>query len=149
MPKEAQKELVFTRRVLGPQATDRLEKHLVTQTLRSAPEDWMQSDWTMLLVKGEPVPVRIRYPGNASNALGDVNLKSVERVKWSDLTLEDPHRGGFDDLGELASALRRAGFRFKPLEEYSFFRGLRGRSGEIMNGRKRSDRHERHRKEER
>jgi hypothetical protein len=121
--KEAQKELVFTRRVLGPKASDRLEKHLVTQTLRSKP------------LIGESVPVRLRYRGqealavgiqvpkavSVSTALGNVTLKSVDRVKWADLTFEDPHRGGFDDMEELAAALKRAGL-FKPLEEYSFFR---------------------------
>ena len=105
-----EKELVFTRRVLGPKASDRLQKHLVTQTLRSKP----------ILIG--PMPVRLRFPGGGSNALGNVRITSSDRVKWSDLTLEDPHRGGFDDMAELSAALRRAGFRFKPLEEYSFYR---------------------------
>jgi hypothetical protein len=113
MPKEAQKELVFTRRVLGPKASDRLEKHLVTQTLRSKP------------CLGESVPVYLAGGRKewAKTYLGSVKLQSQERrVKWADLTFEDPHRGGFDDMEELAAALRRAGFRFKPLAEYSFYR---------------------------
>lgn len=111
MPEEIKGELVFTKRVLGAKASDRLEKHLVTQTLRSKPA-----------VIGLSVPVVLQDREKVSVALGNVAFKSVERVKWSDLTFEDPHRGGFDDMEELASALKRAGFRFKPLEEYSFFR---------------------------
>lgn len=118
MPLEALKELVFTQRVLGEKASDRLQKHLVTQTLRSKSP-----------LMGLSVPVYLRYPSSRLHQsvadmvlMGNVNLKSVDRVKWSDLTFEDPHRGGFDDMEELATALKRAGFRFKPLSEYSFYR---------------------------
>jgi hypothetical protein len=112
------KELDFTPKVLGEKASGRLVDHLVTQTLRGLRHWPTYKLWQdQLLIGDVPIPIRLYL-----KPLGVVNLKSVDRVKWQDLTFEDPHRGGFDNMDDLAQALRRAGFRFKPLEEYEFFR---------------------------
>jgi hypothetical protein len=35
---------------------------------------------------------------------------------------EDAQRGGFNTLKELKSALKRAGYRFKPVTNYAFYK---------------------------
>ena len=46
----------------------------------------------------------------------------MERISWEQLTQEDARGGGFDNRFELAYALKRAGYRFKPLGEYTLYR---------------------------
>ncbi len=104
--KEVKSGLKFNTTVLGDQAARRLREQLVTQTLRSSELPALSQV--------------VVYLDNIRQGL--VTIQAVNRIKWSDLTLEDAHRGGFDGMTELRRALLRAGFRFKPLDDYSFYR---------------------------
>ncbi|MBA7592135.1 hypothetical protein ES708_34312 [subsurface metagenome] len=46
----------------------------------------------------------------------------MDAVTWADLGIDDAHRGGFDTLADLEQALKRAGYRFKPLNQYEICR---------------------------
>jgi len=46
----------------------------------------------------------------------------MDRLKADELSIDDAKRGGFDNRFELAYALKRAGYRFKPLDEYLLYR---------------------------
>jgi len=94
-------QIRFTTRVLGPVAAYRLEKRQVTQTLRSE----SSSIVTSIL--------------NGRASVGD-QLEIA--VTWRSLALDDAHRGGFDSLEDLSKALQRAGYRFKPMDDYQLFR---------------------------
>ncbi|MBA7547339.1 hypothetical protein ES705_39753 [subsurface metagenome] len=54
--------------------------------------------------------------------VGRVELVSVDAVTWEALGIDDAQRGGFDSLEDLASALKRAGYRFRPLNDYQLYR---------------------------
>jgi len=51
-----------------------------------------------------------------------VELVSMDLVTWEALDIGDAQRGGFNTLADLAQALKRAGYRFKPLNEYELYR---------------------------
>jgi len=106
LPERPPRVLRFTRRVLGPVASQRLLQKQVVQTIRSDAE-------LGNLVLGE-------FAVYLDNDL--VGKVSVERilpdVKFSKLTVVDAQRGGFQGLVELYEALKRAGYRFKRIEEY-------------------------------
>jgi len=110
-------QIRFTTRVLGPAAAYRLEKRQVTQTLRSE-----SSTITNAIINGRvSVGERLEVILDKS-VVGSVELVSMDAVTWRDLTLDDAHRGGFDSLEDLSEALRRAGYRFKPLNDYQLLR---------------------------
>ena len=107
----------FTTRVLGPAATLRLEKRQVTQTLRSD-----SSSITEAIIQGRASAgdrLEIALDGRL---VGYAELVSMDAVIWEYLNLTDTRRGGFDTLAELEAALKRAGYRFKPLNQYELFR---------------------------
>jgi len=111
--------LNFTSRVLGPKATARLKGRTVTQTIRSG------SSSIVLAVNDQ----RVKPGGAIQVALDDefigyAHLLLMDKVRWGDLGEDDAWRGGFDSRNELANALRRAGYRFKPLDEYTLYRCL-------------------------
>ena len=54
--------------------------------------------------------------------VGYARFTGMERISWGQLTQEDAQRGGFDNRFELACALKKAGYRFKPLDEYPLYR---------------------------
>jgi len=106
-------ELRFTRQVLGPMGSVRLERHLVTQTLCSA---------NCAVVKAEAQPgdaLKILLDGQE---IGPAVLESVDKVKWCDLRLVDAVWGGFERLSDLADALRKGGYRFQTIDTYNFYR---------------------------
>ena len=116
------KQVRFSTRVLGPVAAFRLERGrissiAVTQTLRSE-----SSSITNAILLG-----RVRA-GNRlevlldSRLVGRAELVSMDLVTWEALDVEDAQRGGFDTLADLEQALKRAGYRFKPLAKYEFYR---------------------------
>lgn len=111
-------QLHFTTRVLGPVAVSRLEKHQVTQTLRSD-----SSRLTAAILNGR-VSAGDRLEVVLDNIIvGHAELLSMDAVTWETLGIIDAHRGGFDSrLEELEAALRRAGYRFKPLNQYQLYR---------------------------
>jgi len=114
----AVEQIRFTTRVLGAAAAYRLEKRQVTQTLRS------ESDSVTNAVLLGRVSADDRLEIVLDNLLlGEAKLVSMDAVNWEALRITDAHRGGFDSrLEELAAALKRAGFRFKPLNEYQLYR---------------------------
>jgi len=107
----------FTTHILGPLATLRLRHEKVTQTLRAR-----DSLITEAILSGEvKVGDQIRIALN-NRILGIAKLSIFDRVSWAELDIDDAHRGGFDSLPELGLALKRAGYRFKSLDGYTFYR---------------------------
>ena len=108
----------FTTRVLGPAAAYRLEKRQVTQTLRSGSDSITESIIRGRVSAGDRLEIILD-----NLLLGEAKLVSMDAVNWESLRITDAHRGGFDSrLEELKAALERAGFRFKPLNDYQLFR---------------------------
>jgi hypothetical protein len=110
-------QLRFTTRVLGKKATARLENYEVTQTLRSESSSIVIAILSGGLKVGDMMQVMVddRMIGLAQHA-------SMETVVWAQLDQDDARRGGFDNRFELAYALKRAGYRFKDLNDYQFYR---------------------------
>jgi hypothetical protein len=107
-------ELRFTSHVMGNNAAYELCKHSVNQTIRShfslpsyddgGLKDAIMSVWL-----------------DAAH-IGVVEVYKIQAVSFRDLTEFDAEIGGFSSLEELKKALRRAGFRFRPLEQYDGYR---------------------------
>ena len=110
-------QIRFSTRVLGPQAAFRLEQHQVTQTLRSDSDSVTNAVILGRVSAGDRLEVFLD-----GILAGQVKLVSMDAITWEALTLDDAHRGGFDTLANLKQALERAGYRFKPLNEYEFYR---------------------------
>jgi hypothetical protein len=107
----------FTTAVLGKKAASRLKEHRVTQTIRSG-----ASQIVLAVNDGRVRPADIIQVALADELIGHARFVGMVKLYWRDLTLEDAHRGGFDNRFEMAYALKRAGYRFKPLDEYPFYR---------------------------
>jgi len=109
--------LHFTTRVLGAAAAYRLQNRQVTQTLRS------ESDIITNAILNGRVSAGDRLPVLLDNRLvGRVELVSMDVVTWEALDVDDARRGGFGNRYDLGQALRRAGFRFMPLNKYELYR---------------------------
>ena len=107
----------FTTHILGPLAALRLEHEKVTQTLRAK-----DSLITEAILSGEvKVGDQIRIALN-NRILSIAKLSVCDRVRWDELDIDDAHRGGFDSLQDLGLALKRAGYRFRSLDGYTFYR---------------------------
>ena len=98
-------EIRFKTRVLGQKASERLRKHEVIQTIRS-----------------EFYPPGVHQVFLDGNHIGDVSAVYVDRRNLAHLSGDDASRGGFDSVGDLQQALRRAGYRFKRLDLYHAWR---------------------------
>ena len=109
--------LNFTLKVLGPEASRKLEQHKVTQTIRAGTSDIVKAIRSRELRAGDEL--RIALDGEN---MGLVSLIACERLRAVSLTDEDARTGGFNTVDELAAALKRAGYRFKPLVDYMFYR---------------------------
>lgn len=109
--------LHFTTRVLGPAAAFRLEKRQVTQTLRSESDSVTNAILLGRVSAGDRLGVFLD-----GIFVGKVELVSMDAVTWEALGIRDARRGGFDTLPDLEQALQRAGYRFKPMDDYHFFR---------------------------
>ena len=110
-------QIRFTTRVLGPVAAYRLEKRQITQTLRS-----YNNSITQAIING-----RVSANDHLEIVLdgiivGQAELVLMDAVNWGGLGIDDANRGGFDTLVDLEQALKRAGYRFKPLEQYELYR---------------------------
>ena len=114
MPNE---EIRFSTHVLGPVAAFRLEQHKVTQTLRSASASVTDAVIHGRLSAGDQLLVFLD-----GILVGKVKFVSMDAIAWGALTIEDARRGGFDTLSDLEQTLGRAGYRFKPMDDYEFFR---------------------------
>jgi len=110
-------QIRFTTRVLGPVAAYRLEKRQVTQTLRSNSNPLTASIISGLVSAGDHLEVFLDRI-----FVGRVELVSMDAVKWEALGIRDAQRGGFDTLDDLEQAVKRAGYRFMPLNQYELFR---------------------------
>lgn len=109
--------LNFTTAVLGRKAASRLRARQVTQTIRSG-----NSGIVLAISDGRAKPGDLMQVALDEELLGYANLMGKDNAQLHDLTHDDARRGGFDNRFELFYALRRAGFRFKPLGEYVFYR---------------------------
>ena len=107
----------FTTRVLGPLAALRLERHQVTQTLRAESDSIANAILNGRVSAGDHLEVFLDRA-----FVGHAEFVSMGAVTWEALGIRDARRGGFDALDDLSEALRRAGYRFKPLNEYKFCR---------------------------
>ncbi len=112
-------QLHFTTQVLGKKAAQRLENLQVMQTIRSEGATICQKTFNGLLHFGDAIQVLLD-----DRLIGVATYLNLDPVKWHNLDITDAHHGGFDNRFELASALKRAGYRFKDLEEYFFWRFL-------------------------
>jgi len=113
----ALEQLYFTTRVLGPVAAYRLEKRQVTQTLRAESSSITNAILNGRVSAGEKLEVTLD-----GIIAGHAELVSMDAVNWEYINLDDARRGGFDTLEDLEKALKRAGYRFKPLNEYELYR---------------------------
>ncbi len=112
-----EEQIRFTTRVLGPVAAYRLEKRQVTQTLRSDSNPITESILRGRVSAGDRLEVLLDRI-----LVGHVELVSMDAVTWEALDVDDAQRGGFDTLADLEQALKRGGYRFKPLNEYELYR---------------------------
>ena len=112
-------QLHFQIKVLGQKAAGRLVNGQVTQTIRAEGATICQKIFDGLVKPGDAIEVVLDC-----RLVGVATYLNLDPVKWHDLDIEDARRGGFDNRFELASALKRAGYRFKDLEEYFFWRFL-------------------------
>ncbi|MBA7635935.1 hypothetical protein ES703_43546 [subsurface metagenome] len=110
-------EIHFTTLVLGPAAGYRLEKRQVTQTLRSESDIVTNAILNGRVSAGDQLEVALD-----GTLVGRVEIISMELVTWDELEIDDARRGGFDNLADLEQALKRAGYRFKPLNQYELYR---------------------------
>lgn len=111
------KQLNFTTRVLGPIAAYRLEQRQVTQTLRSYTSNAPQASLSGQLKVGNQMEVLLD-----NRLIGHAEFVKMDTRRWVDIDTSDAQRGGFDDLADLEKGLQRAGFRFKPMDMYQFYR---------------------------
>ena len=109
--------LHFTTRVLGPAAAYRLEKRQVTQTLRSESDSIANAFLLGRVSTGDQLEVVLD-----GILVGHAELVYRDTVTWEALDIDDAHRGGFDTLADLEQALKRGGYRFKPLNQYQLYR---------------------------
>jgi len=113
----ALEQIRFTTRVLGHAAAYRLEKHQVTQTVRSERNSITESILNERVSAGDRLEIVLD-----SVLVGHAELVSMYAVTWEALGIDDALRGGFDSLDDLESALKRAGYHLKPLNQYELFR---------------------------
>lgn len=113
----ALEQIRFTTRVLGPAAAFRLEKHQVTQTLRSGNDSITESILKGRVSAGDQLEVVLD-----GIPVGHAERVSMDAVTWEALGIDDARRGGFDSLDDLELALKRAGYRFRPLNDYQLYR---------------------------
>lgn len=110
-------QIRFTTRVLGPVAAYRLEKRQVTQTIRSYNSSIVQAILLDRVNAGDHLEIVLD-----GIIVGNTELISMDTIKWEGIGIDDANRGGFDTLDDLETALKRAGHRFKPLNQYKLYR---------------------------
>ena len=107
----------FSTHVLGLLATMRLKREEVIQTLQAKDSSIAEAILSGKVKVGDQVRITLNIP-----ILGIAKLSVCDRVRWDALDIDDAHRGGFDSLQELGLSLKRAGYRFKSLDGYTFYR---------------------------
>ena len=120
------KTIRFTKHVLGEETTEQLKAKRVTQTLRGPRSDIVQHYGARDFGEfGERISVALMawpWKIDEDRVIGYARLVSIEQINWLNLDLDDAIRGGFNTGAKLESALKRAGYRFKELEDYDFYR---------------------------
>lgn len=107
----------FTTHALGPLAALRLRHEKVTQTLRARDTLIVEAILSGEVKVGDQIRIAL------NNRILDIAKLSIcDRVSWTELDIDDAHRGGFDSLQELGLALKRAGYRFRSLDGSTFYR---------------------------
>ena len=109
-------QLKFTTRVLGPAAAYRLEQYQVTQTLRSHNDSIVQA---ILLDRIQNRQMQVILD---NRMIGLAQYDSISLMCLGQLTISDAQRGGFDSISDLTLALKRAGYRFMPIDMYRLYR---------------------------
>jgi len=109
--------LNFTTYVLGKKATASLKDRQVTKTIRAGSSCIVLAASDSRLKPGDIMEVALD-----DEFMGYTKLVAIGKTQMNGLTQDDAQRGGFDNRFELFYALRRAGYRFKPLNEYVFYR---------------------------
>jgi len=111
------KRLHFNTKVLGTLAALKLMKHQVTQTIRSKKISITQVILSGQLKVGDQMEVMLD-----GTRIGLAEFVAIDAVTWVDLNAKDAARGGFDNVYDLEKSLQRAGYRFKPINMYQFYR---------------------------
>lgn len=111
------RQIEFTTPVLGKKAAERLKAHQVTQTIRSPNASAVLQFPEGKVDIGDLVEVTLD-----GEVIGHAEWVYMDSGIWADLDLDDALRCGFDNRFEMLSALKRAGFRFKDIVEYEFYR---------------------------
>jgi len=101
-----EKKLSFTERVLGLDAAVQLRNKKLVQTIRSDKEIEGLAERDLVTITLD------------DREIAKAVITSIDKVRLSELAKDDAERGGFPTLPHLEDALKRAGFRFKPLSEY-------------------------------
>ncbi len=109
--------LNFSRHVLGTKATARLEARQVTQTIRSG-----ASSIVLAISDRRIKPDDLMQVTLDDETIGYARHIGMDKVYWRQIDIDDARHGGFDNRFELAYALKRAGYRFMPLDKYQFYR---------------------------
>lgn len=110
-------QLRFTTRILGRWAVSNLKAHQITQTLRGYDSNMVQSVLSGRLKVGDQIGVTLN-----NQQVGLAEYIIMDYVRWLDLDHDDAVRGGFDNLEYLEKALHRAGYRFRSIDKYKFYR---------------------------
>ena len=111
------KRLDFNTGVLGAVAAGRLREKKVVQTLRSPNNSIARALLDSSLKIGGSFEVALD-----GELIGLAQPVDIDRINGASLTPSDAERGGFDSVEDLGSALQRAGYRWKMLEDYLFYR---------------------------
>ncbi len=102
---------------MGPLAALRLKREEVSQTLRARDSLIVEAILSGEVKVGDLIHIALN-----NRILGIARLSIFDRVSWTELDIDDAHRGGFDSLQELGLALKRAGYRFRSLDGSTFYR---------------------------
>lgn len=101
-------EIRFSSRVLGKNAVQNLKDHAVNQTIRS--------HFSLPEHGNYVLPI---YLDN--NLIGYGEVYYLKEMSFGDLDQFNVIAGGFRNYDELISALKRAGYRFKKIEDYKAY----------------------------
>ena len=108
--------LNFTSKVMGEGAA-KVRRREVVQTLRSP-----RSGIVVALLNRSLVIEEVMEVGLDDEVIGKAYPTIIDRINWEGLTLLDATRGGFSNKVELYDVLKRAGYRFQPMNTYLFYR---------------------------
>lgn len=109
--------LNFTTPVMGEDGAEKVRRQGVFQTLRSERDDIVVALKTRTLIVGDEMEVALD-----GEVVGKASPLMIDRIAWGGITLIDAREGGFTSIPELNAALQRAGYRFKPMNTYRFYR---------------------------